>query len=124
MDGLATREFYFASRVRMSRRWWKCAEWEVAADVHEEQTFFSFSTWLLSFTAIPCEHDENNLLPVVWLNAIAREMPVVQAVFQVSLQQEKSPWASDRLTFTFRLMLLIPAYIFVTLLEVMYRVNL
>lgn len=47
-------------------RWWKCAVWEVAADVRKEQTFFfSFSTRLLSFTALPCGHDGNNSLPAV-----------------------------------------------------------
>lgn len=46
-------------------RWWECAELEVAADVREEQTFFSLSTRLLSFTALPCGHDENNSLPEV-----------------------------------------------------------
>lgn len=42
-----------------------CAEWEVAVDVRKEQTFFSFSTRLLSFTGLPCGHDENNSLPEV-----------------------------------------------------------
>lgn len=37
----------------------------MAADVREEQTFFSFSTRLLSFTALPCGHDENISLPEV-----------------------------------------------------------
>lgn len=52
-----------------SGRWWKCAEWEVAADVGKEQTFiyfFSFCTRLLSFTALPGGHNENDLLPGVW----------------------------------------------------------
>lgn len=35
------------------------------ADVCEEQTFFSLSTWLISFNALPCGHDENNSLPAV-----------------------------------------------------------
>lgn len=39
----------------------------MAADVRKEQTFFflPFSTRLLSFTALPCGHDENNSLPEV-----------------------------------------------------------
>lgn len=65
----------------------------MAADMREEYTFSSFSTRLLSFTALPCEHDENNPLPDVCncrsLDATVREMPVVEVVFQVSLPPEK-----------------------------------
>lgn len=53
-----------------SGRWWKCAEWEVAADVGKEQTFilffFPFCTQPLSFTALPGGQNESDLLPEVW----------------------------------------------------------
>lgn len=65
----------------------------MAADVREEQTFFSL-TRLLTFTALPCGHDENNSLPVVCncgkpeCDSQAVEA-VLEAVFQVSLPPEK-----------------------------------
>lgn len=56
---MATREFYFASRVRMrvggdgsvqSGKWLQTCM--------RNKFFFSFSTSLLSFTAIPCEREQ------------------------------------------------------------------
>lgn len=75
-----------------SGRWWKCAEWEVAADVREEQTFFFF--------ILGCSHllpSHVDLMRTTYcqrfgiaanLDATAREMPVVQAVFLAT--REKS----------------------------------
>lgn len=37
-----------------SGRWWKCAEWEVAADVGKEQTFFYFFPFLYPTALIYC----------------------------------------------------------------------
>lgn len=59
MDCLATREFYFASRVRMrvggdgsvqSGKWLQTCV--------RNKLFFPFSTWLLSFPAVPCEREQ------------------------------------------------------------------
>lgn len=55
----------------------------MAADVREEQTFFPFSTWLLSFTAIPFEREQ--LTASGLSECDSQGDPIVQTVFQVSL---------------------------------------
>lgn len=71
-----------------------CAEWEVAADVRKEQTFFFFFysvaliywppmwTWWEQLTA-------RGFVIAANLDETARLLPVVEAVFQVSLPPEK-----------------------------------
>lgn len=67
-----------------------CGKWRQAWG--RNKLLFYFSTWLLSFTALPSGHDENNSLRFVIAtnpDATPREMPVVEAAFQVSLSPEK-----------------------------------
>lgn len=66
-----------------------CGKWRQA--LGRNKLLFYFSTWLLSFTALPSGHDENNSLRFVIAtnpDATPREMPVVEAAFQVSLSPE------------------------------------
>lgn len=93
-----------------SGRWWKCAEWEVTADMRKEQTFFflsfSFPTALIycsprctQWHATYCHGFEI----AANVNGNVSEI-VVHAVLQISIKsgdkkKKKNPQASDRLCY-------------------------